>query len=144
MGLEFVEPLVELSPVAVLDRLLPLRGQEAGQVADAVDDVNVEVGQLVERGLDLRSRGRAETLRGDDVRRGTLRQHLGCHSADPAFPPLLGMIRRLDVVAQVAFEVEVVELPLPRHVEATCAQSILVDPEQVLDVGRSGLGRPDV
>ncbi len=142
---EVVDELVERDVVAVLDVLLPVRGQLPGQVTGGEDDVHLAprpAGQRVRNGARLVGGHSPQQLVGQDDRAlpgldpfRDPRPRAHPRPVDPSTPRHL---------AQVEGGGEVLVRPLQRIAHARLPERRAVVPQHGLQVGRPRLGGADV
>ena len=134
--------LVDRHGRAVLDELLPTRGDQAERVAGGENDVHLGPVERGDRALGLRGRGGGEELVADDRRTVP-----GVDLADEHVPRLRGLgvpLREVGLLADDSAGPQVLARAEAGQQNALSAKLVAVLPEDRLEVRRTGLGQPDV
>ena len=137
------QPVLPAPGVAVLDGLLPLRGQQRRHVADGQHDVHLGRLERAHRRGGLLGVGRGEQFVRDDRRLPWL-PGLAGEDLPFAGPGPRRVGGQLLDAAQVLAGPEMVLRVVPGQHDALGGQFGTVAPQHLLDKGRAGLGLPDV
>ncbi|MWK34485.1 hypothetical protein GEV43_10815 [Actinomadura sp. J1-007] len=138
------EPVLEVVVEAVLDVLLPLRGQQPGEVAGGVDHVHLGGGERGHGAFGLLGGRRGDDLVGDHGDAGVGRLDLCDELVPAALPVGGGVVRFRTQPAQVAGRAHVRGERAAGHEHAVLGEDRGVVPQQALDEGRAALRSADV